>query len=337
MRNSAAVRALLAPTDPARLVGSPQPLVSSDDIIRRADRVDRRRAPRWRMRMPRLAAIASVAVLAAGIAVVYPLAAADEAALAATPPSLSVQYEAGGQPARSHLLAMADALRPGPEPAAGAITYVKTRTWALSTAAADGKAAAALIQFQEELWRAPDGSGLSRSSWLPPQFADENQRRQWERLGGDSPTGTRTVRYKPGERTATPAEPPSADPHRLATQLYAHQPRENGPKSAVRAVADVYRDWVLPFDVRVRVLRFLADQEGLTYRGRATDREGREGVAITADSKGERDLIILDPTTGRLLAHENVLTEKPKGLSIKVPAVFSYLSLLDSRVVERVP
>ena len=337
MRNAAAIHAVLSPVDPAQAVSRPYPSVSPDEIIRRANQVDHQRAPGRRARVPRLAAVATAAALVAGIAVLYPLTTAEEAASAATPPLPPIGYEAEGSPARSHLLAMADALRPGSEPAGGPVTYVKTRAWALSTAADEDGAAAAVIPFEEELWRAPDGSGLTRQSWLPPQFANEEQQREWERLAGDSPTGTHTKRYKRGERQTVTAEPPSADPRQLAAQLFAHQPRENGPKSAVRAVADIYRDWVLPFDVRVQVLRFLADQDGLTYHGRATDREGREGVAITADSEGERDLIILDPTTGGLFAYESILTERPEALSVKVPAVFSYFSLLDSRLLGRVP
>jgi hypothetical protein len=196
---------------------------------------------------------------------------------------------------------------------------------------------AAVVPYEQELWREPDKSALVRRTWLPPQFANERARRDWERTVGQTPdAGEEVVRYGPGEQQTVTPEPPSGDLAELTSQLYSHQPRADGAKSAIRAVADIYRDWVLPAPVRAQVLRFLAAEAELRYRGRATDRAGREGVAVTADSNGETDMLILDPRTGAVLAYENIITSGGR-LPVEVPAVFSYVLILDSRNVAAMP
>lgn len=57
---------------------------------------------------------------------------------------------------------------------------------------------------------------------------------------------------------------------------------------------------------------------------------------MTADSNGETDMLILDPRTGAVLAYENIITSGGR-LPVEVPAVFSYVLILDSRNVAAMP
>jgi hypothetical protein len=280
--------------------------------------------------------VATLAV-AGGLAVINPLSRGDAPAFAATPPLIEVEYDQAAPSASEHLLSMAAKVSSVPDEHGGPVTFVRTRAWALDMASSRDEAVTAVVPYEQELWRGPDKSALVRRTWLPPQFANERARRDWERTVGQTPDGAEEVaRYGPGERPTVTPEPPSGDLAELTSQLYSHQPRANGAKSAIRAVADIYRDWVLPAPVRAQVLRFLAAEAELRYRGRVTDRAGREGVAVTVDSNGETDMLIIDPRTGAVLAYENIITSSGR-LPVEVPAVFSYVLILDSHNVAAMP
>jgi hypothetical protein len=137
--------------------------------------------------------------------------------------------------------------------------------------------------------------------------------------------------YGAGELAAVVADPVPTDVNALEKALYAHQPRVNGPKSAVRAVADLYRTTEVDWGVRVAALRFLARTDGVLLRGTVTDRLGRQGLAVSVDSDngGTRDLLVFDQRTGLLLAYESMFLRRPERLPVRVPAVFAYVLYLD--------
>ncbi|GAA3774019.1 hypothetical protein GCM10022225_72130 [Plantactinospora mayteni] len=95
---------------------------------------------------------------------------------------------------------------------------------------------------------------------------------------------------------------------------------------------ELYRSYVVPRQVCAQVLLTLTDLDGFLWRGTATDRAGREGVAISvtvmppADS-GDRHqyqhALIFDERTGALLARKTtILTPRREPLN--------YILLLDS-------
>jgi hypothetical protein len=81
----------------------------------------------------------------------------------------------------------------------------------------------------------------------------------------------------------------------------------------VFAVNYLYNQYVVPRQTRATILRLLAGVPGLAWRGKVTDRAGRTGVAVTAYDKQRESqtILVFDPRTGELLAHEDV-APKPK-------------------------
>jgi hypothetical protein len=78
--------------------------------------------------------------------------------------------------------------------------------------------------------------------------------------------------------------------------------------------------------VRVAATAVLRDTDGLTYHGTVTDHAGRPGIAVSAgsDNGATRDLLIVDPHTGDLLAYERTAMRDPGGLGITTPTVLTY-------------
>jgi hypothetical protein len=109
----------------------------------------------------------------------------------------------------------------------------------------------------------------------------------------------------------------------------------------MHAVADMYRFHCLSAAQRAAALAVLAGTEGFQYRGVATDRAGRAGMAITFDSGDAatgvmRSILVFDSATGSLLTHEEVMLVNPPDATIEGPAVISYtLYLSCGRTTER--
>lgn len=213
---------------------------------------------------------------------------------------------AAAQPARPWLRALAKAIATSPcDLVQGAYAYVQTREWVI---AKPGAAGTALLQ--DEHWLAADGSGRSTSvtTRLP---AVEN------------PPTDETF---PAGASFVDSAPLDADPGALATRLDSITPFASGPQAVLRALADV-NQWQAPGrDVRAAAVTVLADADGLSYHGFVTDRAGRPGIAVAALSANgaSRDLILLDPHTGDLLAHEHTALRDPGRLGITEPTVLTY-------------
>ncbi|MEH0822574.1 MULTISPECIES: hypothetical protein [unclassified Micromonospora] len=103
-----------------------------------------------------------------------------------------------------------------------------------------------------------------------------------------------------------------------------------GAGAASKEVSTVYGRYVVPRRTRAEILRVLADVPGFLWRGQVTDRAGRKGVAVTFDDREHhaQSLLIFDPNTGELLAHE-LLTLAPVRLS-------AYQLVLDTAWTDRI-
>lgn len=179
-------------------------------------------------------------------------------------------------------------------------------------------------------WRASDGSGKVVTVSLDRLAVDDRPDAHAlmtaaAQAGGESQT------FGPGELAAVVDGAIPQDVDGLAAALYAHQPREKGGQSAVRAVADLYRTTSVDRQTRITALKFLASTNGVLLRGEVTDRLGRSGLAVSVDSTdgSTRDLLVFDQSSGWLLAYESMLLKKPAKLPVKAPAVFSYLLYLE--------
>ncbi|GAB2956860.1 hypothetical protein GCM10027280_51980 [Micromonospora polyrhachis] len=289
------------------------------------------RGRRWKRRALFGAMATSAAALVAGVVVVQ-VADSSTPAYAATPEPLQVQYSGDAPMARDALLRLAAALEAAPAPAqsVGRFSFVRVGQWSLDMSFSKGSTDVAMVPQVISTWRAADGSGKVATVNL--DRSDLEQRPDAEGLLAAAAGSVPDVNtYGPGELAAVVADPVPTDANALEQALYAHQPRVNGAKSAVRAVADLYRTTEVDQNVRVAVLRFLARTDGVLLRGAVTDRLSRHGLAVSVDSDngGTRDILVFDQRTGLLLAYESMFLRRPERLPVRVPAVHAYVLYLD--------
>jgi hypothetical protein len=92
-----------------------------------------------------------------------------------------------------------------------------------------------------------------------------------------------------------------------------------------QSVARLYQDFVVPRPARAELLRVLAEEPGLIWRGEVTDRAGRRAVAVTqGDATQGQELLMFDPSTGELLSAESITTVDG------ARQVYAYLLILES-------
>jgi hypothetical protein len=168
----------------------------------------------------------------------------------------------------------------------------------------------------EQRWRADDGSGHITAI-------------TWHNNPNDPPLADTTT-YPAGGLPGVVAGPVPTDPTTLAAALDAAYPpiaatlaqplaqsrplraadnvrqrRHTGTAARLRAVADLNSWHYTNRAARRAVLLVLADVAGLAYRGVVADYPG--AIAVSADSGDWRDLLVIDPGTGVVLAYEQVL------------------------------
>lgn len=206
--------------------------------------------------------------------------------------------------------------------------FVQLQQWAADSSVQGGRATSSIVLFQEQRWRAVNGSGRVVSTRHPGTGQPSS--------GSDSSD----VRYQAGELLAVipatdPAKrdeipPPIAtDPAELAEQFDTAQPRRMGPQSVLRAYADLAGWHTTTLQQRRAILTVLATTDGLRHHPTVTDRAGRTGVGVSVDSnQGDtRDLLILHPATGQLLAYEHAILGN-RTQRITAPRVENYVLYL---------
>ncbi|MCX5122054.1 hypothetical protein OG992_33360 [Micromonospora sp. NBC_00362] len=160
--------------------------------------------------------------------------------------------------------------------------------------------------FEEQRRRADDASGRVIRSRHPT---------------GQQPTDDST--HHPGELDG-PIGPIAADPAALTAHIDATQPRFCGPTAVIRGLASLL-GWRTPNQAaRTAILTVLSDTLGITYHGPVTDRAGRTGIGVSATSDDIRFLLILNSTTGELLAYERAALTPPPGSDRTGPLVDDY-------------
>ena len=172
---------------------------------------------------------------------------------------------------------------------------------------------------------------------MAPEYPNEASRQYWEQLplpstppqiGGPAytvgPGGSTSSDPSTAAGSSAPGDPPSpsvvgpsaplpGSPTQLANVLNVNV----GAAALAKNVNNLYRGYVIPTQTRAQILNLLAGVAGFTWRGEVTDRAGRNGVAITADdpTHDQQMMLIFNPTTGELLAHEDVRLQKPEVLA----------------------
>ncbi|MCG5439460.1 CU044_5270 family protein [Micromonospora foliorum] len=326
-------RTLLGPADPARNAVVGPPLVSARELIDRAGATETV-AGRRRVRPTRRLVLAAgtLAVAVGAVAALQPFggsAPEGEPVAAAGLVLVPVAYQFDADPpaAGPQLRMLADKIKDAAyDHQSGRYMYHHTKVWGdpLMTSA-DGRHHVAFAS-ETKIWQAADGTGNQASSQLEPQYPDQESRDYWQRESAARPAATGTP--APSVIPLPPRElrPPSAVPSELRELLKV----EYGAGAASKEVSTLYGRYVVPRATRAAVLRVLADVPGFRWRGQVTDRAGRHGVAVTFDDRQNdaQSLLIFDPKTGELLAHER-LTLSPVRIS-------SYKVILDTAWTDRV-
>jgi hypothetical protein len=206
----------------------------------------------------------------------------------------------------------------------GSYAHVEMQGWYLNTEVDGVRVTSVVVPQRRSTWRAADGSGRDRRSWLLPSGEREESDRD---LG-------------PGGLSSGWPEPLSADDERLAEQLAEGHPARNGPAERFVAVTDAYQHVPIAPAVRAAMLRYLAATDGLVLVGDVTDRVGRPGIAVALDSDygglPTRYTVIVDPGSGRVLGFEETLTQDAGKLNVAIPSVISYTSYLVGEFTDHV-
>ena len=194
------------------------------------------------------------------------------------------------------------------ERAKGRYAHTQIRQWATNMSSSGGVTTLDVQVWQYQRWRATDNSGRLLTITRP--------------IEGPARTDTTFRRGEIDE----PLKRLPTDPGLLAEQFNCIQPAENGPQSDLRAWSDL-NAWFSPNRAqRAAALTVFSDTDALNWHGTTQDRAGRRGIALSvnSDSGGTRDLLILDPRTGELLAYELTALRDPGALGITEPTVLDY-------------
>jgi hypothetical protein len=315
-------RALLGPADPARKTAIGPPRLSARGLIDHAEAsaepvVGRRHArPTRRL----VLAAGTLAVAAGASAVVYTFdASTQDSSKIASPPDakpgvvlvpVAYQFDADASPAGAQLRALASKLVNAEyDNGTGRYMYHHTKGWGDPVmTSADGRYNVAFAE-ERKVWQAADGTGQQVTVQLEPQFPDQESRAYWQRnlKATVATTAANTMPLPPLDLAPLPS-----DRGQLSELLKARF----GAGAVSKEVSTVYGRYVVPRQTRAEILRVLAGVPGFKWRGEVTDRAGRKGVAITFDDHEHdgQSLLIFDPNTGELLAHER-LTLSPVRIS----------------------
>ncbi|MEK8108499.1 CU044_5270 family protein [Micromonospora sp. M12] len=223
---------------------------------------------------------------------------------------VAYQFDADPPAAGPQLRALADKIKDaGTTTGAGATCITTRRCGRPVMTSADGRHSVAFAD-ETKVWQAADGTGEQMSTQLEPQYPDPESRDYWQHRHDSRPAAGGTP--APAAIPLPPMEltPPPADTSQLRELLKI----EYGAGAASKEVSTLYARYVVPRAARAEILRVLADVPGFRWRGQVTDRAGRNGVAVTFDDREHdaQSLLIFEPTTGELLAHER-LTLSPSG------------------------
>ncbi|MGK5738304.1 CU044_5270 family protein [Micromonospora sp. URMC 103] len=316
------VRALLGPADPARGATVPPAPAAARELILRAEReAQPEQTPIRRVASRRTVLVGGAAVATAVASAGLVAALRDRRApeVPATPQPgegivlRPVAYEltTDAEQAGPHLRALAAHLVAAPyDGAGGRYDHHRVRSWGNMVQESPEGHVASYVE-ERRSWVTRDGRRWSDQQTLDIEFPDAASREYWTKqlasAGGPRPGATSS----PGGLVE---EPPGQEIRRLPTDraALARALRSDLPAGDMaRVVYDTYVRYLIPRRARADILTILADKPGFVFRGRVVDRAGRRGVGVTADltpptqdPQRAQMLLVFEPSTGELLAHE---------------------------------
>ncbi|MEU5554233.1 hypothetical protein ABZ738_31125 [Micromonospora sp. NPDC047793] len=184
-------------------------------------------------------------------------------------------------------------------------TYLHLQTWARATNR--------IVRSDVRRWRHADGSGREVIRRAPDLAGVEHQPGPDERSLFDRAAPT-TRRHQPGGLHPYLSEPVPADPARLARLLVPAElvGEPAYPRLLAGGVIGLATSQHLDRSQRATALRVLARIPGITYGGPTTDLAARAGLAFRVAAEGSTTVLVIDPSTGELLAaHERVSGIRP--------------------------
>ncbi|GAA6527449.1 hypothetical protein [Intrasporangium sp. DVR] len=275
----------------------------------------------------RLAVIGVASVIALALVVGLPLLPwrSTSPAMAATPPVLAGALVQGGTgaPAARELRELAGAAERSDAPGVRGARYA---TWDLTTRVHGAEPVhSAVVPLEVSLTVAADGTWHRVAAYGRPVAGDLT--------ATDLPAPGEVESdelFPPGRAPRIFPEPLAEDELGLRGQLAAAHPIDRlGTAELFVALTDLAKEQNPGPASRAAALRLLAGSPDVHSLGAMTDRDGRpgRGFAVDSDLTGlpTRYVLIVDPLTGRLLASEQVLTERAGRLDVDVPAVISYV------------
>jgi hypothetical protein len=318
------VRTLLGPADPAANPEIGPPVVTTADLIARADREPRPISVAFedlpmpgRITRRKVLVAAGLAVGVAGSTAVPLLAALRDRAPDVSLPAgrvvapLVFQLREDPPTAREQLRALARQIGDAPHDGrTGRYAYHHTRDWGMTVQTADGHD---MSYVQEHwTWIAADGTGRIRTVQLEPEFPDAASERYWRKMLRDWKPDPSQTTSSPTEDIQGPSGRRAAPADRTALAEALHL--QTGGADTAKAVFDLSTLYILSRTMRATLLELLAEARGFVWRGNVTDRAGRTGVAVSNDDAGHdvRSVLVFDSRTGELLAFEFVQAKASK-------------------------
>ena len=312
---------LLAATDPARGVALPRPEAPEARLLReRVLSAPARSRGRSRPERPWLVAAIAVATV---VAVALPRALDEQAAVGVSPAAAAVLERAAVATARTA------------HAAEGRYAYTRSRT-IFSMTDMDDPPFTALVPALQETWVARDGSGRMRTARGRPYFPSERDRRRWLEHGspplGLAPGSVSIARLRPIRAEAarlakrdpatldareldlllsSPAVLPT-DTDALERLLRAYALTKDPPPESMvfNQIEDLLTNPYGSGALRAAAYRVLARMKGIELRRPMRDPIGRRGTAIdfpTGYTFAIRHRLVIDPTSGAVLAEETLL------------------------------
>jgi hypothetical protein len=141
-------------------------------------------------------------------------------------------------------------------------------------------------------------------AWSLPRGGPEVTRERWLAADGSGAVGVK--RFGPGGLDGELVAPLPTEPDALRDRLA----RDSRSPMVLVGVAFEWTSTVVEPDEAAAMLRLLADQPAVLYRGGVTDRAGRLGLVFTTEEDASvRRVVVLDPVTGALLSEERVVVD----------------------------
>lgn len=224
----------------------------------------------------------------------------------------------------------------------GRYAYTKATTL-YAGISADNPPFTLLFPSVRETWVAADGSGRVVETRGEPIFPGPRDRRRWQEAGAQRPPRTEIDKLVPARqavpRSVLSADPKDltldqldvfmnsvpqlpTDPDRLERIVRAYSEKKDTPVEAqmFNQVSSLVHSPAASAELRAAAYRVLARIEGVELEGERRDALGRLGTAISAPAgyggrdaafnQNERRRLIIEPSTGNVLAEETVLVQR---------------------------